>query len=99
MRKIPFAGIELTSQRVRGLRDTSELPGRGCSVILILILISILILIQCLDAFIYIFKQFFAKDATCFMDYWWIFLFLVISEVSLTTTTTVNKADWTKNTS
>ena len=32
VRKIPFAGIELTSQRVRGLRGTSELPGRpaGC---------------------------------------------------------------------
>ena len=28
MRKIPFAGIELTSQRVRGLRGTSELRGR-----------------------------------------------------------------------
>ena len=28
MRKIPFAGVELTSQRVRGLRGTSELPGR-----------------------------------------------------------------------
>ena len=28
MRKIPFAGIELTSQRVRGFRGTSELPGR-----------------------------------------------------------------------
>ena len=28
MRKIPFAGIELTSQRVRGLRGTSELPWR-----------------------------------------------------------------------
>ena len=28
MRKIPLAGIELTSQRVRGLRGTSELPGR-----------------------------------------------------------------------
>ena len=28
MRKIPFAGIELTSQRVRGLRGTFELPGR-----------------------------------------------------------------------
>ena len=28
MRKIPFAGIELMSQRVRGLRGTSELPGR-----------------------------------------------------------------------
>ena len=31
MRKIPFAGIELTSQRVRGLRGTSELPGRPAS--------------------------------------------------------------------
>ena len=28
VRKIPFAGIELTSHRVRGLRGTSELPGR-----------------------------------------------------------------------
>ena len=28
VRKILFAGIELTSQRVRGLRGTSELPGR-----------------------------------------------------------------------
>ena len=28
MIKIPFAGIELTSQRVKGLRGTSELPGR-----------------------------------------------------------------------
>ena len=28
VRKIPFAGIELTSQRVRGLRGTPELPGR-----------------------------------------------------------------------
>ena len=28
VRKIPFTGIELTSQRVRGLRGTSELPGR-----------------------------------------------------------------------
>ena len=28
VRKIPFAGNELTSQRVRGLRGTSELPGR-----------------------------------------------------------------------
>ena len=27
MRKIPFAGIELTSQRVRGYMDTSEVPG------------------------------------------------------------------------
>ena len=31
MRKIPFAGIELTSQRVRGLRGTSELRGRPVS--------------------------------------------------------------------
>ena len=28
VRKIPFAGIELASQRVRGLRGISELPGR-----------------------------------------------------------------------
>ena len=28
VRKIPFDGVELTSQRVRGLRGTSELPGR-----------------------------------------------------------------------
>ena len=28
VRKIPFTGIVLTSQRVRGLRGTSELPGR-----------------------------------------------------------------------
>ena len=28
VRKIAFAGIELTSRRVRGLRGTSELPGR-----------------------------------------------------------------------
>ena len=28
VRKIPFAGVELASQRVRGLRGTSELPGR-----------------------------------------------------------------------
>ena len=28
VRKIPFAGIELTAQRVRGLRGTSELAGR-----------------------------------------------------------------------
>ena len=34
VRKIPFAGVELTSQRVRGLRDTSELPGRpACNLI------------------------------------------------------------------
>ena len=30
---MPFAGIELTSQRVRGLRGTSELPGRPCCVV------------------------------------------------------------------
>ena len=28
VRKIPFAGIGFTSQRVKGLRSTSELPGR-----------------------------------------------------------------------
>ena len=32
VRKIPFAGIVLTSQRVRGLRGTSELPGRPARV-------------------------------------------------------------------
>ena len=32
MRKIPFAGIELTSQRVRGLRGTYELPVRPAPV-------------------------------------------------------------------
>ena len=32
MRKIPFAGVELTSQRVRGLRGTSELPGRPIAI-------------------------------------------------------------------
>ena len=32
VRKIPFAGIELTPQRVGGLRGTSELPGRPCTV-------------------------------------------------------------------
>ena len=31
VRKVPLAGIELTSQRVRGLRGTSELPGRPAS--------------------------------------------------------------------
>ena len=31
VRKIPFAGIELTAQRVRELRGTSELPGRPAS--------------------------------------------------------------------
>ena len=33
-RKIPFARIELTSQRVRGLRGTSELPGRPACILL-----------------------------------------------------------------
>ena len=33
MRKIPFAGIELTSPRVRGLRGTSELPGRPAIIV------------------------------------------------------------------
>ena len=28
VRKTPFPGVELTSQRVRGLRGTSKLPGR-----------------------------------------------------------------------
>ena len=32
VRKIPFAGIELMSQRVRGLRGTSELPGRPADI-------------------------------------------------------------------
>ena len=36
VRKIPFAGIELTSQRVRGLRGTSELPGRPSTVVVII---------------------------------------------------------------
>ena len=45
MRKIPFAGIELTSQRVRGLRGTSELPGRPAmqySTIIVIIYKSVL---------------------------------------------------------
>ena len=33
MRKIPLAGIELTSQRVRGLRGTSELPGQRANLV------------------------------------------------------------------
>ena len=33
VRTIPFAGIELTSQRVRGLRGTSELPGRPACIV------------------------------------------------------------------
>ena len=43
VRKIPFAGTELTSQRVRGLRGTSELPGRLYSIINIIIIIIITI--------------------------------------------------------
>ena len=39
VRKIPFAGIELTSQRVRELRGTSELPGRSAVYIIISIVI------------------------------------------------------------
>ena len=42
VRKIPFAGIELTSQRVRGLRGTSELPGRPAITLLILLLLILL---------------------------------------------------------
>ena len=38
MRKIPFAGVELTSQRVRGLRGTSELPGRPAADSTVLVL-------------------------------------------------------------
>ena len=38
VRKIPFAGVELTSQRVRGLRGTSELPGRPAATEYIIIL-------------------------------------------------------------
>ena len=34
MRNIPLAGIELTSQRVRGYMVTSELPGRPANIIL-----------------------------------------------------------------
>ena len=37
MRKIPFAGIELTSQRVRGLRGTSEPPGRPAFVVVAIV--------------------------------------------------------------
>ena len=35
MRKIQFAGVELTFQRVRGLRGTSELPGRPSHYVLV----------------------------------------------------------------
>ena len=38
VRKIPFAGVELTSQRVRGLRGTSELPGRPAAFNILLFL-------------------------------------------------------------
>ena len=40
MRKIPFAGIELTSQRVRGLRGTSEPPGRPAFVVVAIVFIN-----------------------------------------------------------
>ena len=40
VRKIPFAGIELTSQRVRGLRGTSELPGRPATVVDLLLIVG-----------------------------------------------------------
>ena len=40
MRKIPFAGIELTSQHVGGLRGTSELPGRPASVVCVCVFSS-----------------------------------------------------------
>ena len=36
VRKIPSAGVELTSQRVRGLRGTSELPGRPAPLLFLL---------------------------------------------------------------
>ena len=42
MRKIPFAGIELTSQRVRGLRGTSELPGRPVHTYIIRVLLVVI---------------------------------------------------------
>ena len=35
--KNPVAGIELTSQRVRGLRGTSELPGGPCRDVIVCI--------------------------------------------------------------
>ena len=43
MRKIPFAGIELTYQRVRGYMDTSELPGRQAFDYELLILIIVIL--------------------------------------------------------
>ena len=45
VRKIPFAGVELTSQRVRGLRGTSELPGRPATVIVLFNKMCYLILV------------------------------------------------------
>ena len=48
VRKIPFAGIELTSQRVRGLRDTSELPGRPARVVLKNRIVSMSVFVQIL---------------------------------------------------
>ena len=41
MRKIPFAGVELTSQRVRELRGTSELPGRPALTNYILVVVVV----------------------------------------------------------
>ena len=45
MRKIPFDGIELTSQRVRGLRGTSELPGRPAVIVIIVLVLVIVTVI------------------------------------------------------
>ena len=47
VRKIPFAGVELTSQRVRRLRGTSELPGRSAILCILLLLISRLVMYHC----------------------------------------------------
>ena len=57
-RKIPFAGIELTSQRARGLRGTSELPGRPAHIPVIICTIVIYILSG-------IFKRFVPKSRIC----------------------------------
>ena len=46
VRKIPIAGIELRSQRVRGLRGTSELPGRPATHYNIYIYIYIYYIVQ-----------------------------------------------------
>ena len=53
VRKIPFAGIELTSQRVRGLRGTSELPGRPANVHCFAIPIIVVALYLQLDGVLY----------------------------------------------